>query len=400
MFTTAALIAVTAAAADLTARALCHLTSFQDCDSKPDSSFPAAAPLDSLDSGGLWQPIKTQTGAQYDDTSGRFDRSNSLDGNSSDGFGFNALDGNGLYESMSPDSLYGSSSPTDSILEAMSIPPPALTRTASQPTPHTDSYLYSPFKTGAASASAPHSERKPPRPPGSSAWAESFRDMDGRERQKDVMAGVSQREPAPMWLSRNDSASSGSSYGAGSRPMSYGSFGDGDGADDDSQMNLQSSRPPAQPTRPLSGRRALPLASFSPKGKFQEEPATAARVEPIMFPAQHESEHDRRPIPAPRPPASSAAAAATSSSSAANEQVTIARMRWRFCVRLTPLQRAWSASAALAGSSDNDIGDRAGTGAQALTLDPKLFPVHNLRCRAAAAASRILALQRCLSPRY
>ena len=42
MFMTAALIAVTAAAADLTARALCHLTYFQDCDSKPDSSFPAA----------------------------------------------------------------------------------------------------------------------------------------------------------------------------------------------------------------------------------------------------------------------------------------------------------------------------------------------------------------------
>lgn len=376
-----------------------HLTTSQECDSKHDSSFPTSAPLDSLDSGGLWQPIKAQTRPQYDDAAGRFDRSNSLDGNSSDGFGFNARDGNGLYESMSPDSLYGSSSPTDSVLEALSIPPPALTRTASQPNPPTDSYLYSPFKTG---ASAPHSERKPPRPPGSSAWAESFREMDGRERPKDVMAGVSQREPAPMWLSRNDSASSGSSYGAGSRPMSYGSFGDGDGLDEDSHMNLQSSRPPVQQVRPLSGRRALPLASFSPKGKFQDDPAAAANIEPAMFHTQHDSERDRRPLPAPRPPASSAAAAATSSSSAANEQVAAARMCWHSfrCSALTLLQRAWSASAALVGSSDNDSGDRAGTGAQALTLALKLFPAHDPRSRAAAPTSRIFALQRCLSPRY
>ena len=112
-----------------------------------------------------------------DDKSGRFERTNSLDSHSSDGFGFNARDGSGLYESQSPDSLYGSSSPTDSLLENLSIPPPALTRTASQPNPSADSYLYSPFKSGAASASMSLSERKPPRAGDTAALEQKLADL-------------------------------------------------------------------------------------------------------------------------------------------------------------------------------------------------------------------------------
>ena len=254
-----------------------------------------------------------------DDKSGRFERTNSLDSHSSDGFGFNARDGSGLYESQSPDSLYGSSSPTDSLLENLSIPPPALTRTASQPNPSADSYLYSPFKSGAASASMSLSERKPPRAGGSSAWAESFNDMDmgmdGRERQQNIFADNSQREAAPVWLSRNDSASSNSSYGGGQR-FSHGSLGDGDGQEDDSPRNQQNTRHISQPVaRPLSGRRALPLAPLSPMLKNQGNMGSGNSQAHVQM---HESEHDRRPLPGPRPPA---AAAAASAASASAEQV-------------------------------------------------------------------------------
>jgi hypothetical protein len=139
--------------------------------------------------------------------------------------------------------------------------------------------------------------------------------MDGREKQN-VFVGGAHREAAPMWLSRNDSASSNSSYGGGSRPLSHGSFGEGDVPDDDAQYNRHTSQPPL---RPMSGRRALPLAPFSPKSHLQDNPAAAVS----QYQPQHESEHDRRPIHAARPAAAAAAAAASSASQLPHEQVGI-----------------------------------------------------------------------------
>ncbi len=303
---------------------------FQDIDSKVESSASGGGSfnvgqlaLDTGRTGGLWEPIKIQPVGYNDDKSGRFERSNSIDSHnslSSDGFGFNARDGSGLYESQSPDSLYGSSSPTESLLETISMPPPALTRTASQPNPSADSYLYSPFKSGAASSSMPLSERKPPRVSASSAWTESVNDatvgMDGRERQQNIFAEVAHREAAPVWLSRNDSASSNSSYGGGQR-FSVSSTGDGDVLDDELKMHQHNFRHASQPpVRPLSGRRALPLLPSSPAGKNQSNAGLGVGQAP---PQMHESDHDRRPIPGPRPAAATAAAGAASSVS--NEQV-------------------------------------------------------------------------------
>jgi hypothetical protein len=115
-----------------------------------------------------------------------------------------------------------------------------------------------------------------------------------------------------MWLSRNDSASSSSSYGAGSRPMSYGSFGDGDGPDEDANTSSHAHRHAPQPaSRPLSGRRALPLAAFSPKSQAQD--STAIGLSQAHIP--NESDYDRRLVHAPRPPAAAAASAASTSSS-------------------------------------------------------------------------------------
>jgi hypothetical protein len=279
--------------------------------------------LDTGRSGGLWEPIKIQPVGSSEEKPGRFERSNSLDSHnslSSDGFGFNARDGSGLYESQSPDSLYGSTSPTESLLENISIPPPALARTISQPNPSTDSYLYSPFKSGEASASVPSSERKPPRMGGSNAWAESFHDAnaatDGPDRYPNAFAPASQKEAAPVWLSRNDSASSNSSYGGGQR-FSVSSAGDGDVLDDDLLANQHNSRNASQPlVRPLSGRRALPLGPLSPMNKFQNN---ASSVVSQASSQMHESDHDRRPVGGQRPPAATYAANAVSSASA--EQV-------------------------------------------------------------------------------
>ncbi len=268
--------------------------------------------IDAMGSIELWQPINTVP-------TGMLERSDSLDGHSSDGFGFNSRDGNELYDSMSPVSLYGSSSPTEhGSMEALSIPPLALTRSASQPNPPADSYLCSPFKTGAASTSAPLSERKPqmpPRAPGSGAWSETLSGMDWREKHNEFVGGT-QREAAPMWLSCNDSASSISIYGGVSMRLSYGSFGEGDVPDDDVQYNRHTSQPPLCPT---SGRRALLLAYFSPKSHLQDNPAAAVS----HYQPQHESEHNRRPIHAARPPAAAAAVAASSASQFPNEQVGI-----------------------------------------------------------------------------
>ena len=202
--------------------------------------------------------------------------------------------------------------------------PPALVRSASQPNP-VDSYLYSPFKTAGNSA-LPHSERKPTRPGGGSVWAESFRDHDGsREAEREAFA----RETAPVWLSRNDSASSSSSYGGSSRPLSYGSVGEGDGRDEESHRNPHVMRQASQPAaRPMSGRRAAPLAPSTSLAPQQSSAGSTVSHVPLT-PLAYESEHDRRPIHSLRSPAAAAAAAAASasaanatSSSASNEQVT------------------------------------------------------------------------------
>jgi hypothetical protein len=219
---------------------------------------------------------------------------------------------------MSPVSLYGSSSLTEhGSREALPIPPPALSRSASQPNPPADSYLCSPFKTNAASTSATLSERKPqmpPRAPGSGAWSETLLGVDGRETHNEFVDGT-QREAAPTWLSCNDSASSNSSYGGGSRRLSYGSFSEGDVPDDDVQYNRHTSQPP----RPTSGRRALLLVHFSPKSHLQDNPAAAVS----QYQPQHESEYDSRPIHAARPPAAAAAAVDSSTSQVPNKQVGI-----------------------------------------------------------------------------
>jgi hypothetical protein len=381
--------------------------------------------LDTGRSGGLWEPIKIQPAGYSEDKSGRFERSNSLDSHnslSSDGFGFNARDGSGLYESQSPDSLYGSASPTESFLENISIPPPALTRTASQPNPSAESYLYSPFKSGAATTSASLSERKPPRSVSNGAWSESFHDMnagmDGHERQQNNFAEITQKDSAPVWLSRNDSASSNSSYGGGQR-FSVSSAGDGDAADSDIQMNQHSSRHASQQplVRPLSGRRAVPLVPLSPMSKFQSNAGSAISQTPAQV---HESDHDRRPLPGLRPPV--AAAAANSASSMSSEQASralplksnpLARKPSRcdqvlfimfLLLLISPFffyslpQRAWSASAALTGLSDADNGDRAGTGPGSFVcLHVCAIFIH---FRSTAPSSWFFSLQCCVGARH
>jgi hypothetical protein len=247
--------------------------------------------------------------------------------------------------------------------------PPALVRSASQPNP-VDSYLYSPFKTAGTSA-LPHSERKPLRPAGGSVWADSFRDHDGsREAERDGFA----REAAPMWLSRNDSASSSSSYGGGSRPLSYGSVGEGDGQDDESYRSSHVMRQASQAAaRPMSGRRAMPLVPSTSLAPPQSNlGSTAGHVTATS--QAYESEHDRRPIHSLRSPAAAAAAAAAANvaaTSASNEQVFSQTNRHRHtkCPASSLIsdhssQRAWSASAALTGSASTDTGDRGGTGAR------------------------------------
>jgi hypothetical protein len=247
--------------------------------------------------------------------------------------------------------------------------PPALVRSASQPNP-LDSYLYSPFKTAATSA-LPHSERKPPRPAGGSVWSESFRDHDGsREAERDGFA----REPAPVWLSRNDSASSSSSYGGSSRPLSYGSVGEGHGRDDESHGNPHVMRQASQAAaRPMSGRRAMPVVPSTSLAPPQSNPSSIASHVPSTSQA-YESEHDRRPIHSLRSPAATTTAAAAAAAngaatSASNEQVFPQTNRHRHTKCPAPSrisdslsQRAWSASAALTGSSSTDPGDRGGTG--------------------------------------
>ncbi len=199
-------------------------------------------------------------------------------------------------------------------MEPLSIAPPALVRSASQPNP-VDSYLYSPFKT-ATTTDLPQSDRKPPRAGGSSVWADSFRDHDG-SREAEGFA----REAAPVWLSRNDSASSSSSYGGGSRPLSYGSVGETDGRDSESLKNLNMA------ARPVSGRRALPLAPISPLAPSQNSGGYTASHRPLLS-QTYESDHDRRPIHSLRSPAAAAAAAnaaaAAASASAANAAISSA----------------------------------------------------------------------------
>ena len=148
--------------------------------------------------------------------------------------------------------------------------------------------------------------------------------MVGRERERGILAGGSRREQvsqAPVWLSRTDSASSNSSYGGGSRPMSYGSVGEG--FDDDQQQQQQQqqfSRFATQPQpRPRSGRRALPPAPLSPMSTLHGTPGSGVSQQPMPF-QTHENDHDRRPIHMPRPPAA-AGAAAQATSSLASEQV-------------------------------------------------------------------------------
>ena len=244
-------------------------------------------------------------------------------------------------------------------------------RSSSEPNPPADSYLYSPFKD----AAAPRSDGKPPRHGGvsqgaGSAWSESFHDasvsMVGRERERGILAGGSRREQvsqAPVWLSRTDSASSNSSYGGGSRPLSYGSVGEG--FDDDQQQQQQFSRFATQPQpRPLSGRRALPPAPLSPMSALHGTPGSGVSQQPMPF-QTHENDHDRRPIHMPRPPAAGGAAAAAASS-LASEQVPQPTNKHQTTnpkpQSFTLPQRAWSASAALAGTADTDATDRAGTG--------------------------------------
>jgi hypothetical protein len=282
--------------------------------------------MEAIGPGGLWQPVPAKP--NQSDKAGRFDRSNSLDSNSSDGCGFNAREGSGLYDSLSPDSLYGSSSPTESVLEALSMPPPLLTRSASQPNPPPDSYLYSPFKSGATSTSAPHSEHKL-HPRGESfTWAESFQTISGEEDRGNIQnrasASIQQKE-APLWLSRNDSASSGSSYGAGSRPVSYGSVEDG--LDDDVRRNHVNSGNAQSHARPLSGRRAAPLMPLSPMSKLQlQEPSRAAVQQTPMQTHSYENDHDRRPIPVQRPAVPTSTAPV---SSALSDQVLVYDCRFR-----------------------------------------------------------------------
>jgi hypothetical protein len=247
-------------------------------------------------------------------------------------------------------------------MEPLSMTPPALVRSASQPNP-VDSYLYSPFKTAGTSAQ-PHSERKPLRPSGGSVWADSFRDHDGsREAERDGFA----REAAPMWLSRNDSASSSSSYGGSSRPLSV---AEGDGRDEEPHRSSNVMRQASQAAaRPMSGRRAMPLvpsASLAPPQSSLG--STAGHVTSTS--QAYESEHDRRPIHSLRSPAAAAAAANVAATLASNEQVFSQTNRHRHTKCPAPSrisdhssQRAWSASAALTGSASADAGDRGGTGA-------------------------------------
>ena len=81
-----------------------HFVLFQEIDSKADGMTSTGnislslgqLSLDAAGSGGLWQPVKMNSEGVADGRAGRMERSNSLDSHSSDGFGFNARDGNGL----------------------------------------------------------------------------------------------------------------------------------------------------------------------------------------------------------------------------------------------------------------------------------------------------------------